>query len=132
MKFALVSCWAALVLPATTISFRGNLRNDANFTNCGQGCTLGPGNSDGDYAQWAAVADTFNVSATSTMSAVTSSYGGGTNGQGAAIAQRGFEPCLTLFDSAGNFLASTFAGATCRPGFVPGICRFFARKAGRR
>jgi hypothetical protein len=101
---------------ADTISFTGNLRTDANFTSCGPGCTLGPGNTDGDYAQWAAVAVTFPVTSLSQMEAITFSYGGGTNAQGAAIPQSGFEPYLSLFDSAGDFLASTFSGVTCPPG----------------
>ena len=107
-----------------SISFQGNLRTDATFTNCGAGCTLGPSNTDGDYAQWAAVVEAFNVAAPSTMSAVTYSYGGGTNAQNAAIAQGGFEPYLTLFDSSGNFLASTFSGTYCPAGanVYQGLC----------
>src|ERR1035438_8488936 len=47
-------------MQATTIlSFTGNLRTDATFTSCGSGCTLGPTNSDGDYAQYAAVVRDF-------------------------------------------------------------------------
>jgi hypothetical protein len=42
---------------ASTISFIGDLRTNANFTSCGSGCTLGSGDSDGDYAQFAAVAE---------------------------------------------------------------------------
>lgn len=96
-----------------TISFTGDLRTDATFTSCGAGCTLGPANTDDDYVQWAAVVKDFHVSTTSLMSAMTFSYGGGTNGAGSLIAQDGFEPYLSLFDSGGNFLASTFFGTTC-------------------
>jgi hypothetical protein len=101
---------------ANTISFTGNLRDDANVIACGSGCTLGPSNTDGDYAQWAAVVDSFTVSTASEMQAVTFSYGGGINGAGTTIAQGGFEPYLSLFDSSGDFLASTFFGTTCPAG----------------
>ncbi|MBV8904005.1 MAG: DVUA0089 family protein [Acidobacteriia bacterium] len=117
-RLFLIAILAAGLLPAfaDTLSFTGNLRSDANFTSCGAGCTLGAGNSDGDYAQWAAVAVAFPVTTLSTMEAITFSYGGGINGQGKTIAQGGFEPYLSLFDAAGDFLASTFAGVTCPPG----------------
>jgi hypothetical protein len=101
---------------AETISFTGNLRTDATFTACGSGCTLGPSNSDGDYAQWAAVSYTFNVPVTSSMTASTFSYGGGVNGAGAKIFQGGLEPYLSLFGSGGNFLGSTLFGITCPVG----------------
>jgi hypothetical protein len=103
----------------TTISFTGNLRTDATFADCGPGCTLDATSTDGEYAQWAAVVRTFNVAAPSTMEAITFSYGGGTNGSGMAIPPGGFEPYLSLFDSVGNFLASTFSGTTCPPGANP-------------
>jgi len=97
-------------------SFTGNLRTDANVTGCGDACTLGGANSDGDYAQWAAVVRDFHVSSPSTMTAITFSYGGGTNGHGTIIPQGGFEPYLSLFDASGDFLASTFSGTTCPAG----------------
>jgi hypothetical protein len=50
------------------------------------------------------------------MEAITFSYGGGTNGDGTVIPQGGFEPYLSLFDSSGDFLASTFFGTTCPAG----------------
>ena len=100
----------------TIFSFTGNLRADANFTDCGSGCTLGASNSDADYAQFAAVSRTFHVQNASPMEAITFSYGGGINGQSTVIAERGFEPYLSLFDVSGNFLASTFFGTTCPPG----------------
>jgi len=104
------------LLEAETFSFAGNLRTDANVTGCGSGCTLGASNTDGDYAQFAAVVDTFSVSTTSEMQAATFSYGGGVNGAGQTIAQGGFEPYLSLFDASGDFLASTFFGTTCPAG----------------
>ena len=100
----------------TIQSFTGDLRTDATFISCGSGCTLGAGNSDADYAQWAAVQRGFTVGASSTVQAITFSYGGGINGNGMAIAPGGFEPYLSLFDATGNFLASTFFGITCPPG----------------
>ena len=106
---------------ATVLSFSGNLGTDATFLPPG-----GPSFTDADYAQWAAVVRTFHVASTSTMEAITFSYGGGTNGNGAVIAQGGFEPYLSLFDAAGNFLSSTFFGTTCPAGAhtntVSGFC----------
>jgi hypothetical protein len=55
-------------------SFTGDLRTDATFISCGSGCTLGAGNSDSDYAQWAAVQRGFSVAASSTVQAITFSY----------------------------------------------------------
>jgi len=111
-----IACAFSAIAHSAVISFTGNLRTDATFTSCGSGCTLGASNSDGDFAQWAAVEETFVVPATSAMSAVTFSYGGGTNGNGMAIPQGGFEPYLSLFDPSGNFLASTLFGTNCPPG----------------
>jgi hypothetical protein len=103
-------------LRADILSFNGDLRADATFISCGIGCTLGAGDSDSDYAQWAAVERDFTVAASSTVQAITFSYGGGTNGNGMAIAPGGFEPYLSLFDALGNFLSSTLFGVTCPPG----------------
>ena len=100
----------------TIQSFTGDLRTDATFISCGSGCTLGAGNSDSDYAQWAAVERDFNVPVSSTVQAITFSYGGGVNGNGLAIAPGGFEPYLSLFDASGGFLASTLLGINCPPG----------------
>jgi hypothetical protein len=107
---------SATVQADTVISYTGDLRTDATFTSCGMGCTLGPANTDADYAQWAAVVRTFSVASPSMMDAITFSYGGGINGAGMTIPQGGFEPYLSLFDSGGNFLASTFFGTTCPAG----------------
>ena len=103
-------------LQADIQSFTGDLRADATFISCGSGCTLGAGNSDSDYAQWAAVERDFTVAASSMVQAISFSYGGGTNGNGTAIAPGGFEPYLSLFDASGNFLASTLFGVTCPSG----------------
>jgi len=100
----------------TIQSFTGDLRTDATFISCGSGCTLGAGNSDSDYAQWAAVERDFTVAASSLVHAITFSYGGGINGNGLAIGAGGFEPYLSLFDASGSFLASTLFGITCPPG----------------
>jgi len=98
-------------VPADIISFTGDLRADPTFLPPG-----GPSFTDADYAQWAAVVRSFQVSSPSAMTAISFSYGGGTNGQGAVIAQNGFEPYLSLFDASGSFLASRFFGITCPPG----------------
>lgn len=99
---------ASTRMVADTIYVSGDLRTDATVTSCGPGCTLNSSNSDADYAQWAAVVTSFTVSTTSTMSAITYSYGGGTSLTGASVAAGGLEPYLSLFDASGNFLASTF------------------------
>src|ERR1039458_3494092 len=64
---------------AGVIFLSGDLRTNATVTDCGAGCTLGPSNTDGDYAQWAAVVTPFNVLNNTTMQAITYSYGGGTS-----------------------------------------------------
>jgi PEP-CTERM motif len=112
---------------STVLFFSGNLRN-ANVTSCGSGCTLGASNSDGDYAQWAAQVESFTVSTTTSMEAITYSYGGGTSLTGAVVPAGGLEPYLSLFDGSGNFLTSTFwgsiTGTNCPPGagLVGGVC----------
>jgi hypothetical protein len=120
LRCTLVTFFVTALLPssavASSISYTGNLRTDATVTSCGVGCTLGASNTDFDYAQYAAVVESFNVSSTSTMTAITFSYGGGVNGAGTTIAQGGFEPYLSLFDSSGDFLASTYYGTTCPAG----------------
>jgi len=52
----------------------------------------------------------------SVVKAITFSYGGGVNGAGTTVLQGGFEPYLSLFDSGGKFLSSTFFGTTCPAG----------------
>ena len=113
LVFLPVMLWTA---QASTISFVGNLRTDANVVACGSGCVLDSSSTDGEYAQWAAVVDSFSVGTTSTMQAITFGYGGGVNGAGQTIAQGGLEPYLSLFDGSGNFVASTFFGTTCPAG----------------
>ena len=111
---AILSCVPRL--SAGVIFVSGNLRTDATVTDCGAGCTLGPSNTDGDYAQWAAVVVPFTIWTTSTMEALTYSYAGGTSLSGAIVPSGGLEPYLTLFDAGGNFLGSTLFGTTCPPG----------------
>lgn len=113
---------------STVLFFSGNLRTNANVTSCGFACTLGPSNTDADYAQYAAVVNSFTVSTTTTMEAITYSYGGGTSLTGAVVPAGGLEPYLSLFDGSGNFLESTFLGSlmgtNCPPGanLVAGNC----------
>jgi hypothetical protein len=103
-------------LAANVIFFSGNLRADATVTSCGLGCILGPSNSDGDFAQWAAVVGSFTVTTATSMEAITYSYGGGTSLTGPVVPGGGLEPYLSLFDSSGSFLASTYYGTTCPAG----------------
>lgn len=114
---ALLFCLLIAIAPAATISYVGNLETD-----CDYGCdNLG---TEGDYAQFAVALESFTLAAPSSVVAVSFSYGGGTNGNGALIAAGGFEPYLSLFDSAGNFLASTYFGETCPAGaaLYQGFC----------
>jgi len=112
------------VARADVLSFVGNLRDNANVP--GGGYLLSDMVTDLDFAQFTGFAATFTVSAASSMSAITFSYGGGTNGNGAVIAEGGFTPYLSLFDGSGNFLASTLNGTYCPAGAntnsVSGYC----------
>jgi hypothetical protein len=114
-RYSFLALGALLVLSvpahASTISFVGDLATDATVLP-----PFSPPYTDGEYAQFAAVVYPFHVDADSSMQAITFSYGGGVNGAGATIADGGFEPYLSLFDGAGNFLASTFFGTTCPSG----------------
>ena len=110
-----IAGWARPAV-AATISFAGDLRTDASVTSCGPACSLGAGNTDSDYAQYAAVVVGFNVPTTSIVQAISFSYGGGVNGASTAIPEGGLEPYLSLFDASGNFLASTYLATTCPPG----------------
>jgi hypothetical protein len=114
--------WLLPALNASTLFFGGNLRTDATVTSCGAGCTLTVSDSDAAWAQFAAAVYFFSVPAPSTMYAVTFGYGGGTSGTGVVVPAGGFEPYLSLFDSGGNFMASTRSGVYCPPGAntVPG------------
>jgi hypothetical protein len=96
--------------------YSGNLRTDAAVFDCGLGCTLGPADADGDFAQWAALLIDFTVSATGPVQAITYGFGGGTSLGGIPVAAGGFAPYLSLFDAGGNFLSSTYYGTTCPAG----------------
>jgi hypothetical protein len=107
---------ASSMAHASVLFFSGNLRTDANVIGCGTGCTLDGSSSDFDYAQWAAVVDSFVVSTPSFMTAITYGYGGGISQTGPVVPAGGLEPYLSLFDASGNFLASTYFGTTCPAG----------------
>ncbi len=80
----------ATSLHATVLFFSGDLRDDATVTSCGDSCTLGPGNTDGDYAQYAAVVYSFVVATATPMEGITYSYSGGTSLTGANVNAGGF------------------------------------------
>lgn len=92
-----------------TISFIGGLDTD-----CTSGCNVNIPAP--DYAQFGAAIFSFTLAGPTSAYAITYSYGGGANGHGLAVANGGFEPYLSLFDSSGTFLASTYSGQTCPPG----------------
>jgi hypothetical protein len=66
----------------------------------------------------------FSLSATSTVTAVTYSYAGGTNQAGASISQGGFDPWLAIFNSSGALVASDDNGTCGQVGTdsVTGAC----------
>lgn len=116
VPFAVLLSLSGHPLSASTISYTGNLRSNANVTSCGSGCVLDSTNSDADYAQYAALVVPIAVLSSSTLQAISFSYGGGTNAAGMTIANSGFESYFSLFDASGNFLASTYYGTTCPSG----------------
>jgi len=71
---------------------------------------------------------TFSLAAADTLIARTFSFGGGTNGAGAAVAAGGFAPVLSLFDATGLLLQTASGSAgTCGSGVgapdpVTGFC----------
>src|ERR1700733_16313075 len=99
LAVALVLAGATTAAKADVIFFSGDLRTDANVTACGSGCTLGPGNTDLEYANWAAATYTFVVNTATTVQAITYGYAGGTSLTGAIVPGGGLEPYLSLFDS---------------------------------
>lgn len=107
---ALVILQFAPALKANVIFFSGNLGTDATVTSCGPSCTLGPSNTDDDFAQYAAVVYSFSVTTTTTLQAISYSYGGGVSQTGTPVAAGGLEPYFSLFDASGNFLVSSYGG----------------------
>lgn len=97
------------------VFYSGDLRTNATFASCGPSCSLV---TDADYAQWAGVQINFSLVNPATITATTLSFGGGTSASPAhtVVPAGGFEPYLSLFDSGGNFLASTYLGTTCPAG----------------
>src|SRR4051812_36579772 len=106
--------FAALQSPARAgiIFHPGNLRTDATVVDCGLACTLGPGDLDGDFAQFAAVLTNFTVDVAGPVQAITYGFAGGTSLGGNPVAAGGFESYLSLFDASGNFLTSTYFAVT--------------------
>lgn len=59
----------------------------------------------GTFANQAQVLEeTFTVTSSSTVTMFTTSYGGGANLNGTTASAGGFEPMITLYDSAGNYV----------------------------
>lgn len=100
---------------ASVLFVAGDLRANAADTRCGPGCQLSPSDSDETWAQWAAASFSIPVSESSMLQVITYGYGGGVSQTGAVVSAGGLEPYLTLFDSAGNFVVSSFLG-TCPAG----------------
>lgn len=78
----------------------------ASITTVALGTLSGPVTNSGMFPNQAQVLEeTFNLTSPSTLTAFTTSYGGGTNLNGSTAGAGGFEPMLSLFSSAGNFIA---------------------------
>jgi hypothetical protein len=119
MRYVILALAAvALAAPAfgDTTFYSGNLRTNGNITTCGAGCALSPSDSDAAWAQWAGYSVSFDLTAAADVTAITYGYGGGTIATGPTVSAGGFEPYLSLFDSSGNFLDSTYDGTTCPAG----------------
>jgi hypothetical protein len=99
-----------------TTFYSGDLRTNGNITGCGSGCNLAATDADGTWAQWAGYSVSFNLASATSVSAITYGFGGGTSATGAVVSAGGIESYLSLFDSSGNFLNSTFYGTTCPSG----------------
>jgi hypothetical protein len=59
----------------------------------------------------AVVQETFSLNSSSNLSVTTASYGGGTNLDGSIASAGGFQPSVTLYTAAGNYVASQQAGS---------------------
>jgi len=59
----------------------------------------------------AVVQETFSLSSPSDLLVTTTSYGGGTNLDGSVAGAGGFQPSVTLYTAAGNYVASQLAGS---------------------
>lgn len=59
----------------------------------------------------AVIQETFSLSSPSDLLVTTTSYGGGTNLDGSAANAGGFQPSITLYTAAGNYVASQLAGS---------------------
>jgi len=58
------------------------------------------------------VQETFTLSSPSNLLVTTTSYGGGTNLDGSTSGAGGFQPSVTLYTAAGNYVASQQAGSS--------------------
>lgn len=102
LALAILSVGALSSLPAATVSFTGSFTQDSQIN-----------------------LYTFSVPSTSTVTLLTYSYGGGTNGQGQVISRGGFEPTISLFSPAGTLLTVSGPNGSCPPqttDSVSGIC----------
>jgi hypothetical protein len=84
----LISLALASPIRANTLSYQGNFPSD-------------------DFVQ----TFNFNLASAGAVTLQTFGYAGGINGAGKTIAAGGFDPVITLFDGAGNFLTSNNDGA---------------------
>lgn len=124
MKRALLVVAAVSCTYGNVIFYSGDLRANGNITGCGLGCTLAPGDSDSTWAQWSCASIPFTLVSPTAVYALTFGFAGGVSLTEPVVAAGGLEPYLSLFDSAGNFLTSTYNGITCPPGAgsVSGNC----------
>lgn len=100
----------------STIFYSGDLRANATITNCGGVCMLTPGDSDATWAQWTGISIPFTLLTPTSVNAITFGFGGGISATGSVVVVGGFEPYLSLFDSTGEFVTSTYNGINCPAG----------------
>jgi len=113
---ALILITALTPAYGTTLFFSGNLRSNADIFACGVLCNLTPADSDATWANWAAYSAPFTIYSSAAVQAITFGFAGGTSQTGAVVAAGGLEPYLSLFDSSGDFITSTYFGTTCPAG----------------
>jgi hypothetical protein len=80
--------------------------NAGPVTTVNLGTLTGPAVNSGTLSDQAGVIEeNFTLSSSSSLTIFTTSYGGGTNLDGTTTKPGGFEPMISLFDGAGNFVA---------------------------
>jgi hypothetical protein len=100
MKLGRKPCFAAVLL--TVLACAGTMNAATVVANLG---TLTSATNTGTFTNQAEVFEaTFSLSSASQLTIFTTSYGGGNNLSGQTSVAGGFQPMITLFTSAGNYV----------------------------